>query len=699
MAALTVQEGLSKAGEFFLQDHESIATNLGRDPTSQIHLEDQSASRRHARIDFVGGHFKIVDLKSSNGTFVNGEKIKETLLADGDIITIGQTKFVFEAFKDSGFSPGAEDDAAAIHQVRPEQVVTSRRTQVASNESAGRGVEIESLDLGESPVEVRDGEDLLELAVELDSLEFDGQSSDQASALEKERKKLKTIYKVSEVIGTQLNRDQLMEDIMDSIFDVFPQADRGFLMLRDDNKTNVLNTKAVRTRASSTENREGLTVSRTIVGLALNEGKAILSSDAIHDERFASGDSVLNLQIRSLACVPMVHADECIGVIQMDTKDQSKKFVQDDLSLLQGIARQAAIAIKNSKLLEAIENETAKRTSLQRFLSPALVEKVMNEELDLKLGGDIKHGTIFFSDIIGFTKMSSKKSPEDVVAVINRYFNKMVGIIFEYEGMVNKFGGDSIMALWGLEDKGPEFNPHAHAVEAAVRMQASVFDFNYSLMEEGQEPIWMGIGLNTGEFVAGNIGSQEQMEYTVIGDEVNLSSRIESKAAQGMVYISESTYAEVAESTLGIKMAPVQLKGVPVPTTMYSVRGVRSVRDNSTQQSFYLALPVSLVRNDGKRRGFLPRCNIDETGTIFELHVKDPCRSGETLVLEPYLHEMPDIPPLVVKVLDVAEAHSENTSFHIVQAELTEENDFVTRFLLTKETLVSPVDPNHITRG
>ncbi len=166
-----------------------------------------------------------------------------------------------------------------------------------------------------------------------------------------------------------------------------------------------------------------------------------------------------------------------------------------------------------------------------------------------------------------------------------------------------------------------------------------------------------------------------------------------------MVYISDSTYAEVEDSTLAIKMAPIQLKGVPAPTTMYSVRGVRVIRDNPTQQSFFLALPVSIVQDDSERRGFVPRCSIDETGTIFEFHVKSPCRSGETLMLKPYLREMPDVPPLVVKVFDVVESHSENASFHIVQAELTEESDFVTRFLLDKETLESPIDPAHITRG
>jgi hypothetical protein len=233
-------------------------------------------------------------------------------------------------------------------------------------------------------------------------------------------------------------------------------------------------------------------------------------------------------------------------------------------------------------------------------------------------------------------------------------------------------------------------------------MQASVFDFNYSLMEEGQDPIWMGIGLNTGNFVAGNIGSREQMEYTVIGEEVNLASRIESKAAQGMVYISQATYDAIKETTLAIKMSPVRLKGVPAPVTMYSVRGHRFVDGSDVSahhQSYYLALPVSLVLNDEKTRGFIPRRSLDETGVVFELHVKEPCPPGATLALQPYLHEFPDVAPLVVKVLSGAEAFSEKTRFFVVNVQLVEENDFVTRFLLAKELLESQVDPNDITRG
>jgi hypothetical protein len=278
----------------------------------------------------------------------------------------------------------------------------------------------------------------------------------------------------------------------------------------------------------------------------------------------------------------------------------------------------------------------------------------------------------------------------------------MVGIIFEYEGMVNKFGGDSIMAIWGLGDKAADFNPHAHAVEAAVRMQAAVFDFNYSLMEEGQDPIWMGIGLNTGKFLAGNIGSLEQMEYTVIGEEVNLASRIESIAAQGMVYVSDSTYEAVEDSILAIRMNPVQLKGVPAPVTIYSVRGHRficSTDENAAHQTYCLALPVSLVLNEKKVRGFVPSCSLDETGVVFELHVKEACPVGATLTLQPYLHELREVEPLAVKVLSGTEAYSEKTRFYVVNVQLVEENDFVTRFLLAKEMLESPIDPSEITRG
>jgi hypothetical protein len=98
-------------------------------------------------------------------------------------------------------------------------------------------------------------------------------------------------------------------------------------------------------------------------------------------------------------------------------------------------------------------------------------------------------------------------------------------------------------------------------------------------------------------------------------------------------------------------------------------------------------------------RGFIPRCGIDETGAIFELHVKDPCAAGVTLELQPFFHEMPDVAPFVVKVLSSGEAFSEKTRFNVLNVQLVEENDFVTRFLLAKEVLESPVDPGDITRG
>ena len=142
------------------------------------------------------------------------------------------------------------------------------------------------------------------------------------------------------------------------------------------------------------------------------------------------------------------------------------------------------------------------------------------------LGGARRHMTVLFSDIRGFTTMSEKGSPEDVVSQLNELFTRMVGVVFEHRGTVDKFVGDMVMALYGAPLDDPE---HAdHAVQTALAMIRTLNEMNQQWQSQGKPTLDIGIGINTGDMVAGNIGSDTIMSYTVIGDAVNLGARLES---------------------------------------------------------------------------------------------------------------------------------------------------------------------------
>jgi adenylate cyclase len=179
-----------------------------------------------------------------------------------------------------------------------------------------------------------------------------------------------------------------------------------------------------------------------------------------------------------------------------------------------------------------------------------------------------------FSDIRGFTTLSEKMDPQHLVALLNEYFTEMVNIVMDEGGVVDKYIGDAIMAVFGAPVAKPE--DAANAVRAAVRMRIALRELNTRLAGRGLPPLRTGIGIHTGVVVAGNIGSERRMEYTVIGDAVNLASRLESstKEVGADVLISEDTY-ELTKSTIEARaMREITVKGRNQPVMTYEVVGL-----------------------------------------------------------------------------------------------------------------------------
>ncbi|MEQ9553199.1 MAG: adenylate/guanylate cyclase domain-containing protein [Coleofasciculus sp. G3-WIS-01] len=208
-----------------------------------------------------------------------------------------------------------------------------------------------------------------------------------------------------------------------------------------------------------------------------------------------------------------------------------------------------------------------------RYLSPEVVVNLLENQDGLKLGGKRQKVTILTADLRGFTALSEKILPEDVVNILNLYLASMLEVILSYQGTIDKFMGDGILVIFGAptmrEDDGER------AVACAVAMQLTMSRVNAKMEELGWFPLDMGIGINTGEAVVGNIGSEKHSEYTVIGNQVNLAFRIESCAIGNQVLISESTLQEVGAFRLTINGSQrVQPKGVQQPITIYEIGGI-----------------------------------------------------------------------------------------------------------------------------
>ena len=575
--------------------------SLGRDVSSTISLRDPGASRHHARIYRSGEHYMVEDLKSRNGTVVNGVPIAKQTLKDGDVIQIGSHTL--------RFSVREQDELESIADFG-EQSVVQKSMDVRSYDPA---------------------QQLLR----------------SASAEESRRlyRHMKALHDIGNDIGTILRLDELLGKVLDHVFETFSKADKGFVLLRDDSEPNRLVPRATKTR------REGdstlLTVSNTLIHEVMRSGRAILSSDAQNE--FDGLASIVEHKIRSMACVPLVCRGETLGVLHVHSTGRRGVFEDEDLDLLTSIGNQAAICVKNAQLYAQIENETRLRRDFQRYVSPGVAEQIVQKKISVELGGQYRTGTIFFSDIVGFTTLSETREPADVVLLLNQYFRAMVEVIFRYEGTVNKFGGDAVLAVWGapLEAEEHEFK----AVAAGIGMQNAMFRLNLQLVARKQEQIGMGIGVNSGRFMAGNIGSDDRMEYTVIGDAVNLASRIEAKATRGQVLVSEATYRAAADRLVAIRLPPTRVKGKAEPIAIYSIRGV-AAPGSVASGAVELAIPA-VCFTDKQRQAEAMLTGVNprpEGGLALDVISREPMPRRGTVRLRLQPSELPDLPELECRI-------------------------------------------------
>jgi adenylate cyclase len=225
------------------------------------------------------------------------------------------------------------------------------------------------------------------------------------------------------------------------------------------------------------------------------------------------------------------------------------------------------------------ERERLKDT-FGRFINETIAEQAMRGELTL--GGETKHVTVFFSDIRSFTAISEKLEPQEVVEFLNSYMTRMVDCVNKTGGVVDKFIGDAVMAVWGAPvSSGSPAQDALNCVRAAIAMRSSLLEFNRDRGGDKKPVIKIGCGINSGPVVAGQIGSTKRMEYTVIGDAVNLASRAESlnKPLGTDILITENTWNLIGPQLLAEEMPPVQVKGKEKPVRLFAVVGLKDDPD------------------------------------------------------------------------------------------------------------------------
>jgi adenylate cyclase len=506
---------------------------LGRGDQATLRLQTNAVSRLHARIFLKEGVPFIEDLKSLNGTSLNGSPITAPVrLRMGDVVLLGEAMVTWVPESGGGTSA---------------PTVTGLNQSMAPRGSSSRiSLEDRAFD---APGSI--------LMPHASLNEMLAQASGQHVASDV----LSLFQRLASMAGTLLRAaglGELLDSVMGLVTAQIP-CQRGFILLKD--AAGELVPELVWEEQPGAHSNP---ISRTIARTAMTDRVAILTTDARMDPRFSAGESIKIHGITSALCAPLIVEDQALGVIYLETSLNKGGFKREDEHLLSAMANFAAVGIQR-------EREAKFRQRLERYHSPQVVNQILRSSQNKEapaLQAQRCEISVLFADISGFTRISEGMEPLTLAGILNRTFEALTDQIFARGGTLDKYIGDAIMAFFGAPNPDPD---HArHAVEAAMAMQETLAALN-AARPEGYPELRMRIGINSGEAFAGDIGCEKRMDYTVMGSTVNLASRLESGVAKpGQVVIGPRT-AEQVDRTRLRELEAVSLKNIEHPVRPFEV--------------------------------------------------------------------------------------------------------------------------------
>jgi adenylate cyclase len=548
--------------------------SIGRHPNNAIQLLDTIVSKEHCVVERQVGGIVLRDLGSMNGTFIQGERVQGIrMLRHGDEIRMGNTTLRYDDgvtpfhFPLPAPSPGVVHHAAVAAAATVAGPPSSPPGATSSPQWVVKKRTATSMEVPQHDHLVNVDNSARSIGAQVvaqskEFLPFEEASKDPAS-LRLDYERLRITWELLREIGLERDLDALLAKILVALFR-FVAADRGVILLKELDGS--LKPRAHRRRDGQ---NVAINLSSTILSHVISQRAGVMTHDAGSDFG-AGGKSMFLNRITSAIVVPLLHEKEVIGALWLDS-EKLASFKPKDLELLTAVGNQVAMLISNTLLAHKVEQEIMTRDRFSRLLSPNVAEQVISGKLDIKKGGiRVPLATVFNSDLRGFTRMSEATTAEKMVELLNEYFELMVECIFKFEGTLDKFMGDGIMAFWGA----PAFHADdaVRCVQCAVDQMDVLEQLNAHRVSLGEPPLAMGIGIHTGPLISGYVGSSKSLSYTVIGDTVNVSARLCGIAAGGQILVSEATAQHLAGRFPLESLPDAALKGKEKPMKIFAVR-------------------------------------------------------------------------------------------------------------------------------